>query len=41
MFKEILEKLKRKEISKIKTDSGDEFSDIEVKRNSIKGGFFY
>ncbi|NLI55715.1 hypothetical protein GX420_01815 [bacterium] len=30
MFKEILEKLKRKEISEIKTDSGDEFSKIEV-----------
>lgn len=30
MFKEILEKLKRKEISEIKTDSGDEFSKVEV-----------
>jgi len=41
MFKEILERLKGKKISEIKTDSGNEFSDIEVKKNTIKGGFPY
>ncbi len=30
MFKEISEKLKGKEIAEIKTDSGDEFSEVEV-----------
>jgi len=51
MFKEILERLKSKEISKVKTDSGNKFSEVEVsnvkkeyvevKRSTIKGCFSY